>query len=394
MRSIFSQILNRRIAVLALITSVATILFCLNSRAVPTALMQGSPTLADDFNDNSLDTAKWDPNNLFSGFTDTSLPIAETNQRLEIGPLLQNTGSSHYRGIRSVNTYNFSDAYSYVELVQAPPATTTADAMFTIGNDVNNYYRLYVEGGTLYGLRKIGGTKTTLFTLSYDTTNHRFLRIRHDAASGNVTLDTAPGSNGVPGTWVQRYAETWNSSISLTGMILEVKGGTWQAETNAPNKVIFDNFKAAIPDSGSFVSSEAPPTFMERLDPANRTGAGGEDPLSRNFNWNLSLVDLPGRAGLDLSLGLSYNSLVWTKTGNSISFDDDRGFPSPGFRLGFPVIQPLYFNAEVGKSAFLLLSPDGSRTELRQVGTSVLYEAADSSHLLLDSSTMILHTTD
>src|SRR5204863_7465055 len=94
MRSIFSQILNRRIAVLALITSVATILFCLNSRAVPTALMQGSPTLADDFNDNSLDTAKWDPNNLFSGFTDTSLPIAETNQRLEIGPLLQNTGSS------------------------------------------------------------------------------------------------------------------------------------------------------------------------------------------------------------------------------------------------------------------------------------------------------------
>jgi hypothetical protein len=55
---------------------------------------------------------------------------------------------------------------------------------------------------------------------------------------------------------------------------------------------------------------------------------------------------------MDLSLSLSYNSLVWTKCGNNISFDNDHGFPSPGFRLGFPVIQPLYYNAEVGKYAF------------------------------------------
>ena len=131
-----------------------------------------------------------------------------------------------------------------------------------------------------------------------------------------------------------------------------------------------------------------------RLDPLNETGGGSENPLSRNFNWDLPFLSLPGRAGLDLSLALSYNSLVWTKSGaNNISFDDDHGFPGPGFRLGFPVIQPLYYNVEVGKYAFLLLSPDGSRTELRQVGTSALYEAADSSHMLLDSSTMVLRTT-
>ncbi len=131
-----------------------------------------------------------------------------------------------------------------------------------------------------------------------------------------------------------------------------------------------------------------------RLDPLNRTGGGGEDPLSRNYNWSIPLVSLPGRAGLDLGLSLSYNSLVWTKSGSYISFDDDGGFPSPGFSLGFPVIQPTYFNSEVSKNAFLLITPDGSRVELRQVGTSELYESADSSHLLLDSSTMVLHATD
>jgi YD repeat-containing protein len=132
-----------------------------------------------------------------------------------------------------------------------------------------------------------------------------------------------------------------------------------------------------------------------RLDPLNQTGGSGENPLSQNFNWTLPLVGLPGRAGMDLNLSLSYNSLVWTKSGsNYISFDDDHGFPGPGFRLGFPVIQPLYFNAEVGKYAFILIGSDGSRTELRRVGTSALYEAADSSHLLLDANTMVLRATD
>jgi YD repeat-containing protein len=143
--------------------------------------------------------------------------------------------------------------------------------------------------------------------------------------------------------------------------------------------------------SGSLESDSS----TARLDPMNETGGGGENPLSRNFNWNLPLLNLPGRAGMDLSLTLSYNSLVWNKIGTgAIAFDEDNGFPGPGFRLGFPVIQPLYANSQTGKDAFLLIGPDGSRTELRQVGSLPLYESADSSHLLLDATTMILRSTD
>jgi len=138
-----------------------------------------------------------------------------------------------------------------------------------------------------------------------------------------------------------------------------------------------------------------PDTSAARVDPMNETGGGGENPLSRNFNWSLPLVNLPGRAGMDLSLTLSYNSLVWTKIGsNAVWFDADHGFPGPGFRLGFPIIQLPYLNPDTGKNTYLLIGTDGSRTELRQVGTTALYEAADSSHLLLDTSTMVLRTTD
>ncbi len=140
-----------------------------------------------------------------------------------------------------------------------------------------------------------------------------------------------------------------------------------------------------------------------RLDPRNATGGSAENPLSRNFNWTVPLVSLPGRAGLDLNLNLSYNSLVWTKRGaSSISFDDDYGFPSPGFRLGFPTIQTAYLNPETGQWSYLLIGSDGRRIELRRVTpTSVFYESADSSHLLLDTTNltasdpkMILKTTD
>jgi hypothetical protein len=100
--------------------------------------------LADDFNDNSLNTTKWNASNMFSGYTDTSLPNAEINQRFEIGPLLQGTADSHYAGIRSASAYDFTNAYCYVQVVQPASSTTSADTMFTLGRDVNDYYRIYV----------------------------------------------------------------------------------------------------------------------------------------------------------------------------------------------------------------------------------------------------------
>ena len=222
--------------------------------------------VSDNFNDNSIDQAKWDTN-LFSGFTNTSVPLNEASTQLEIGPLLTNVNDSAYRGVRTLNTYNFSGAYSYVELVKAPESNTTAFAMFTVGTDVNNYYRLYVSGGTLFGEKKIAGTKSPLFSISYDLTNHRFLRIRHDATTGNVTLDTAPGSSGVPGTWVQRYTETWNTSISTSAIIFEVKGGTSVEQANAPGKVIFDNFEVA--------TNSSPAPTVTSISPTSGSTSGG-----------------------------------------------------------------------------------------------------------------------
>lgn len=120
-----------------------------------------------------------------------------------------------------------------------------------------------------------------------------------------------------------------------------------------------------------------------RLDPANRTGAGGMDLYSGNFNWSLPLVSLPGRAGLDLGLALSYNSLIWTKSGNYVLFDGDWGWPAPGFRLGFAVVQGKFFDTQAQKTAYMLVTSAGSRVSLRQTASPAVYEAGDSSYLQL-----------
>ena len=203
--------------------------------------------LADDFNDSSLNTSKWLANNLFSGFTDSSVSLSET-QTFAIGPLKQNLAGSHYNGIRSITSYDFTGGYSYVQIVQAPNPLTAADAFYTIGLNVDNCYRIYVEAGNLIVQKKIGGAKTTLLTVTFSSTNHAFWRIRHEAVSGQIVFETAPADAGTPGVWSQLYAEPWNtSSVPLSTVQFELKAGTWRVEGNSPGTVIFDNFKAATP---------------------------------------------------------------------------------------------------------------------------------------------------
>lgn len=134
-----------------------------------------------------------------------------------------------------------------------------------------------------------------------------------------------------------------------------------------------------------------------RRRPANETGQSGVDLGSRNFNWSMPLLSLPGRSGLDLNLTLFYNSLVWTRDGSFVKFNADLGSPAPGFRLGLPVLQQQFTNSQTGIQAYIIIMPSGGRVELRRVGSSNIYESADSTYTQLDMSTAaapVVRTTD
>lgn len=141
----------------------------------------------------------------------------------------------------------------------------------------------------------------------------------------------------------------------------------------------FYNLLATLTFGGA-ASSTVGSLSSARVDLQNQPGSGL---LGRSMDWSVPLVSLPGRAGLDLSLSLSYSSQVWTPSGPHIYFDEDNGFPSAGFHLGFPTISAQSFDAQVGKKTYVFSDSSGRRVELRQIGTTNNYEAADSSYLLL-----------
>ena len=148
---------------------------------------------------------------------------------------------------------------------------------------------------------------------------------------------------------------------------------------------------------GSYYPPNDPNFSTARNKPSNDTGEDGVDLGSRNFNWRVPLLSLPGRAGFDLNLTLSYNSLMWTKDGSYMKFNADLGSPAPGFRLGLPTLQQKFLNSQTSIWAYMMVTPSGSRVELRQVGTSTIYESQDSNYTQLDASNLssiIVRTTD
>ncbi|HYR74761.1 MAG TPA: S8 family serine peptidase [Pyrinomonadaceae bacterium] len=135
---------------------------------------------------------------------------------------------------------------------------------------------------------------------------------------------------------------------------------------------------------GGYYPAGDPNFSTARRRPVNETGHPGVDLGSRNFNWSAPLLSLNGRAGLDLNLTLFYNSLVWTKDGSYIKYNADLGTPAPGFRLGLPTLQQRFLNSQTGIYAYMMVTPAGDRVELRQVGSSNIYEAQDGSYTQLD----------
>jgi YD repeat-containing protein len=176
----------------------------------------------------------------------------------------------------------------------------------------------------------------------------------------------------------------WESVTPINGRV-----NIRRAFEEAPE---FAAILASIVPNGS-PTANAASLITARVEPRNQPGHGM---LSRDAAWSVPLLSLPGRNGLDLGLGLSYSSLVWTRSGPYLHFDEDNGFPSPGFRLGFPSVQRRVFDAQTAKNAYLLITASGARVELRQVGTSNIYESADSSYLQLtdNSPYLVLRSTD
>ena len=114
--------------------------------------------------------------------------------------------------------------------------------------------------------------------------------------------------------------------------------------------------------------------------PRNRviepTKLGSVLPEGSNHSFAVPIVNLGGR-GLATNLTLYYNSRIWARHGNSITFGPVASWPAPGFSLSFGRLLT-YGSSSALK--YLYVAPDGTRHFLGTGGTA--------------SQTVTLRTTD
>ena len=217
----------------------------------------------------------------------------------------------------------------------------------------------------------------------------------HAAQAEQMIAESSPSRSR---NWLHKFGQTISSALfsdQNRGIASPAPGGNSFVPSGS-----FSPAPVAKAATAAVALAPAPPNFTSleqaKLDPRNRVGGAGEDLFSGNYHWSLPLVNLSGRAGMDLNLTLSYNSLVWIKHNGMMSFDYDY-YPTltPGFRLGFPEIEGPY--TVNGYNTYLVTLPSGRRVEMRYIATNK-YEAVDSSWLYLTinpgSQNMILSTTD
>ena len=98
-------------------------------------------------------------------------------------------------------------------------------------------------------------------------------------------------------------------------------------------------FPALISNSGRLAKLRPSRVVWSADDPPNAVGNPAGAPMdggagSGDFQFAAPILSLPAR-GINISLAAAYNSRLWNKADTQISYDNDRGWPAPGFSLGF-----------------------------------------------------------
>jgi hypothetical protein len=193
--------------------------------------------MSDYFNDESTAAEKWELGALTAGlsFTDEEIAVSEEGGRLQISPRSGITGRSYY-GYVSKSAWDMTACHARVEVGQVTGGS--ADTIFAIGSDSNNWFGFVAEGGRLYLQSKAAGRKNST-DVPFSLTRHRFWRLRHEAAENKILWETS----GDGQTWVTLRSLT--PQIPLTSLRVYLGAGTYQNETN-PGTAAFDNFRLVV----------------------------------------------------------------------------------------------------------------------------------------------------
>lgn len=191
--------------------------------------------LTDNFNDASIDTAKWDVNAIAD--LNAGVTVVETTV-LTITPLSSTAGSNR-NGLISDSTFDLTKGFAIWKLQQIAGPVANAVTRCGVYLDANNYLSFEVANTTLT-FRKRAASVNSDTTATYNSTNHKYLMLHHCGAIVNWYTS----ADGV--TWAaQRTAVAPGFAVTAVKMFLDA--GTI-ASVVTPGTAIFDDVEIGTLD--------------------------------------------------------------------------------------------------------------------------------------------------
>jgi len=178
-------------------------------------------------------------------------------------------------------------------------------------------------------------------------------QVGQKSASVNVDVIPSPISMLAQGRLANKYEspETTRSVKSLRAHYIPLPfvGGDDKASLFYPSNGV----------------GNPPGTTTPGADSPGAASVSSEAPGMANFNFGLPVSSLPGR-GITAELNLIYNSRVWNKSktatnATKMTFDVDKGWPAPGFRLGYGYLE---YVTDPDNEFMNVVEPDGTRHKL------------------------------
>ena len=182
------------------------------------------PLLADDFNDNVRDPAKW---NLYASGPNPS-PTYEQNGHLEIQSQYSAT-DSNYGGYVTAATHNLNGKQTSVEVV-APTTNNGGGGNYAGLSWGDSPYKIMLAYNYIYYDNS---------GFYFDPVRDRYIRLRDDPTTQTVYYESS--TNGV--TWETR-ASRWRGGASLDYTVRLYNGNT--AGWTSVDLVKFDNFRLEV----------------------------------------------------------------------------------------------------------------------------------------------------
>jgi len=194
--------------------------------------------------------------------------------------------SPGYSGVYAINGgsyYDMTDSYLQVEVVSAGNqawGSLEVDLQVMANGSSDNRVFFTINNGSLIAFKHVAGVSTWITNVAYNSTSHRWLRIRE--SGGTTYWEYASAEQYLNDDWQVLHSEP--NPINMSAVMLQLDSGIWNTESGSTN-VEFDNLNVPsgaigaikVRSSGTFaavaVKAKLGGNFVEVM-PKLRAGGG------------------------------------------------------------------------------------------------------------------------